>query len=107
MQTQNLECNLYRRKGEDGGDEEWYEVRGDEVEEDVGMATLFVHALEGNFGVDTIRILGCHKDRQLVIYRHWEHNQLPGYKGGSRVEIGCGKTSSFCCYCEIWKKVIL
>lgn len=37
------------------------------MDEDVGEATLSVHALEGSFGVDTNRIMECHKDRQLVI----------------------------------------
>ncbi len=29
--------------------------------------SLSVHALEGSHGIDTIRLLGLHKNRQLVI----------------------------------------
>lgn len=37
-------------------------MKGAEIEEDVGKATLSIHALEGSFGVDTIRVLGFHKN---------------------------------------------
>lgn len=37
-------------------EEEWYEVKGSEVEDEVIDATLSVHAIEGSYGVDTIRI---------------------------------------------------
>lgn len=47
-------------------EEEWYQVKGADAEDDVGEATSSVHALEGSFGVETIRILGFHKNRQLV-----------------------------------------
>lgn len=48
-------------------EDEWYEVKGDELEEEEAEATLSVHTLEGSYGVDTIRIFGVHKNRQLVI----------------------------------------
>lgn len=48
-------------------EDEWYEVQGNELENDMADATLSIHALEGTYGVDTIRILGFHEDIQLVI----------------------------------------
>lgn len=40
-------------------------MKGAEVEEDAGDATLSMHALEGSHGVNTIRMLGIHKKRWL------------------------------------------
>ncbi|XP_057986530.1 uncharacterized protein LOC110636696 [Hevea brasiliensis] len=55
-------------KDHDGGEEEWFEA-GMEMEERENMEdnTLSVHALEGSHGIDTIRMLELHKNRQLVI----------------------------------------
>lgn len=48
-------------------EDEWYEVKENELKDELGDATLSIYALEGSSKVDTIRILSFHKNRKSVI----------------------------------------
>lgn len=69
LQLQENDASVFQmqKQGIDEGEEEWHDVIEGEVPAVSEKVALSVHAMEGSHGVHTIRIIGQHKNRELLI----------------------------------------